>query len=80
MKHYFIGLTVGLGIIEMLGTFQAVEEIAVGVDGKRTLGTGHTHIVSAQYVIGRMLGMGNEHQYMVELMAFCLVDGADHDV
>ena len=64
----------------MLGTFQAVEEIAVGVDGKRTLGTGHTHIVSAQYVICRMLGMGNEHQYMVELMAFCLVDSADHDV
>lgn len=80
LEHYFVGLIVALGIMEMLGRMQCVEEITIGVDGKRMLGTSYAHVVLAQFLIGRMLGMGDEHQDMVKLMAFGLVDGADHDV
>lgn len=80
LEQYFVGLIVALGIMEMQGRMKRVEEIAIGVDGKRMLGTSYAHIVLAQFLIGRMLGMGDEHQDMVKLMAFSLVDGADYDV
>lgn len=80
LEHYFVGLIVALGIMEMQGRMKRVEEIAIGVDGKRMLGTSYAHILLAQFLISRMLGMGDEHQDMVKLMAFSLVDGADYDV
>ena len=80
LEHYLIWLGIGFAVIEVLGIVDAVEEIAIGMDGERLLGTSHAHIISAQHVIGRMFGLGDEHEYMVELMAFCLVDGTYHDV